>query len=238
MTEEILVSLSLLMSLYTGIFYRTSADRKSSALFVALNSLLFFLLLNHGPVAIFERQDRGILNNLSDFLGLIGGFVLLHAMVFSIGMFITIMLKGQFFAGLRLMRKRMRIMRPERQLMFGGIIILCISLIAGIFSPSRRRDSNAVSGFALNDEEKEQVKYDFNLARNLYVKGKYELCLSQLEKVNQVVMVYENSSELKTFCLQGRELVMRQRQLETAQRKLATAGKSEPADTSASKTSH
>src|SRR5882757_7073121 len=60
----------------------------------------------------------------------------------------------------------------------------------------------------------DHVKDAFNLARNLYVQGKYELCLTEVAKVHDVIPQYENSKELQTFCEQGRELVLRQRDLE------------------------
>ncbi len=59
----------------------------------------------------------------------------------------------------------------------------------------------------LTPEQKAAVKDSFNLARNLYVQGKYELCLTELAKVHENIPQYENSKELQSFCEQGRELV-------------------------------
>jgi pSer/pThr/pTyr-binding forkhead associated (FHA) protein/tetratricopeptide (TPR) repeat protein len=73
----------------------------------------------------------------------------------------------------------------------------------------------------LSVEQKAVVKDSFNLARNLYVQGKYELCLTELAKVHELIPQYENSKELQSFCEQGKELVHRQRDLERKERERA-----------------
>jgi pSer/pThr/pTyr-binding forkhead associated (FHA) protein len=70
----------------------------------------------------------------------------------------------------------------------------------------------------LSNEQRSVVKDSFNLARNLYVQGKYELCLTELAKLHELIPQYENSKELQSFCEQGRELVHRQRDLERKER--------------------
>jgi tetratricopeptide (TPR) repeat protein len=55
----------------------------------------------------------------------------------------------------------------------------------------------------LSPENKSAVKDTFNLARNLYVTGKYELCLEELKKLHNLVPFYENSKELVNLCTQG-----------------------------------
>ena len=60
-------------------------------------------------------------------------------------------------------------------------------------------------------EQKVAVKDTFNLARNLYVQGKYELCLAEIAKLNEMLPHYENSKEIGDYCEQGRELVKRQK---------------------------
>ncbi len=66
----------------------------------------------------------------------------------------------------------------------------------------------------LTVDKKSLIKDSFNLARNLYVQGKYELCLTELAKVHEQVPLFENSKELESFCVQGKELVHRQRDLD------------------------
>lgn len=69
----------------------------------------------------------------------------------------------------------------------------------------------------LNEEEQSAVKDSFNLARNLYVQGKYQLCIQQINNLELYVAQFENSRELKNFCEQGVELVERQTASEAKQ---------------------
>jgi len=58
----------------------------------------------------------------------------------------------------------------------------------------------------LTPEKKSAVRDTFNLARNLYMTGKYELCTAELKKLHESVPFYENSKELVNLCAQGSEL--------------------------------
>jgi pSer/pThr/pTyr-binding forkhead associated (FHA) protein len=94
------------------------------------------------------------------------------------------------------------------------LLALLPVLLIGIFQkpkskqPERAPGSdNSVSFDALAPERKNVVKDSFNLARNLYVQGKYALCLTELAKVHEIIPQFENSKELQSFCDQGLELV-------------------------------
>lgn len=73
----------------------------------------------------------------------------------------------------------------------------------------------------LTNEQKNAVKDTFSLARNLYVQGKYELCLAELAKLHEMIPMYENSKELEAFCNQGRELVLRQKDIDRREKEKA-----------------
>ena len=91
-----------------------------------------------------------------------------------------------------------------------------------VADPDRKPDGSQSVVFAnLTNEQKAVVKDSFNLARNLYVQGKYELCLTELAKVHELIPQHDNSKELQSFCEQGRELVKRQRDLEYKERERA-----------------
>ena len=109
-----------------------------------------------------------------------------------------------------------------------GVIVIMI----GVFmmpskskterDPAKVKDGNtSVSFDKLTNEQRGVVKDSFNLARNLYVQGKYELCLTELAKLHELIPLYENSKELQSFCEQGRELVQRQRDLDRKERERA-----------------
>lgn len=77
---------------------------------------------------------------------------------------------------------------------------------------------NSVVFDNLTPEQKSVVKDSFTLARSLYVQGKYELCLAEVAKVHELIPQFENSKELLSFCEQGRELVIRQKDSERKER--------------------
>lgn len=108
------------------------------------------------------------------------------------------------------------------------IVLIPLVLILAVMPDKKKEDSQrgpakegSVVFESLTAEQKSVVKDSFNLARNLYVQGKYELCLTELAKVHQMIPQFENSKELQSFCEQGRELVKRQRDLEYKERERA-----------------
>lgn len=74
--------------------------------------------------------------------------------------------------------------------------------------------SQGVSFEQLPPEKQRAVRDGFNLIKNLYVQGKYELCISEIVKLHEVVPQYENSQELMVFCKNGAELALKERELE------------------------
>ncbi|MGZ3722800.1 MAG: FHA domain-containing protein [Bdellovibrionales bacterium] len=106
-----------------------------------------------------------------------------------------------------------------------AVVIAVMSMIPDAPKPNERNPANqgnqSVSFEKLTVEQRSVVKDSFNLARNLYVQGKYELCLTELAKLHELIPQYENSKELQSFCDQGRELVHRQRDLERKERERA-----------------
>lgn len=73
----------------------------------------------------------------------------------------------------------------------------------------------------LSPEQKTAIKDSLGLARNLYVQGKYSLCLSELAKLHETVPFYDNSKELESFCIQGHELTQRKLDQERKERQKA-----------------
>ncbi len=103
-------------------------------------------------------------------------------------------------------------------------IVLILALTDDKPKPAREPSSvggQSVVFESLSPEQKSVVKDSFVLARNLYVSGKYELCLTELAKVHELIPQFETSKELQSFCEQGKELVHRQRDLERRDRERA-----------------
>lgn len=123
-----------------------------------------------------------------------------------------------------------KVNRKKNKVRLALLVLVPLLLIMALLPDKKETkagtDAKAETGqslvFAnLKPEQKAVVKDSFNLARNLYVQGKYELCLTELAKVHDLIPQYENSRELQSFCEQGRELVKRQRDLEYKERERA-----------------
>lgn len=67
---------------------------------------------------------------------------------------------------------------------------------------------------AMEGRERQLVRDSFQLARALYIQGKFNLCLEQLDVLNTKVARFENSEELRQFCDQGAELLNRTAEIE------------------------
>lgn len=109
------------------------------------------------------------------------------------------------------------------------LIALAPILLYGALTGSGNNNNRSIAGKAnepvafdkLTTEQKNAVKDTFSLARNLYVQGKYELCLAELAKLHEMIPMYENSKELEAFCNQGRELVLRQKDIDRREKEKA-----------------
>lgn len=108
------------------------------------------------------------------------------------------------------------------------LALLLPVVLYGLFTPAKKEEpktdpasANSVSFDKLKAEQKNVVKDSFHLARNLYVQGKYALCLTELAKVHEVIPQFDNSKELQSFCEQGLELVRRQEDLDRKERERA-----------------
>ncbi len=89
-----------------------------------------------------------------------------------------------------------------------GGLLLIIGLMSGgkktkVEETSSSSNDSVVSFDKMTLEKQTAVKDSFNLARNLYVGAKYELCLQELKKLHLLVPFYDNSKELVTLCEQG-----------------------------------
>ncbi len=98
------------------------------------------------------------------------------------------------------------------------IAMLPVLMIAIITSPEKKDQKDVASSSSkdanasfdnLSVEQKASIKDSLGLARNLYVQGKYSLCLAELAKLHETIPFYDNSKELESFCIQGHELTQR-----------------------------
>lgn len=106
------------------------------------------------------------------------------------------------------------------------IPVLLIGLVSGGKKKEKPANPNTSDAFdKMTKDQKAAIQDTFNLARNLYTQGKYELCLTELAKLHEMIPVYKNSKELQAFCNQGHILVQRKRDQERKQREKAMVTK-------------
>lgn len=102
------------------------------------------------------------------------------------------------------------------------VLVLAVILAVGFLMPSKKEEqslsSKTTGEQALSASQKSAVRDSFQLALHLYKQGKYELCMSELQKLHQIIPQYENSKELQDFCSHGHELVLIQKDRERKER--------------------
>lgn len=102
-----------------------------------------------------------------------------------------------------------------------GIAVVILAI--GFLIPDEKKEQQALSSKNPNEQtlspsQKSAARDSFQLALHLYKQGKYELCMSELHKLHQIIPQYENSKELEVFCSHGHELVLRQKDRDRKER--------------------
>lgn len=110
--------------------------------------------------------------------------------------------------------------------------VLLIKLFSGGPAPTGPQDPNTAENNStspsfdqLSAEQQRAVKDSFNLAKTMYMQGKYSLCLAELGKLHQIVPAFDNSSELQTFCRTGHDLAIKQQDNERKEREKLEAAR-------------
>lgn len=116
-----------------------------------------------------------------------------------------------------------RLSRFNKQTMIraGLVVVLLAVLAVGFLLPSKEEQvlsSKTGPDQAITASQKAAARDSFQLALHLYKQGKYELCMSELHKLHQIIPQFENSKELEVFCSHGHELVLRQKDRERKER--------------------
>ncbi|MCB0365703.1 MAG: FHA domain-containing protein [Bdellovibrionaceae bacterium] len=119
-----------------------------------------------------------------------------------------------FFIGLKKNKVRM------------ALVVLVPLVLIGLMMPDKPKNgqtenSSQENGLLfenLTPEQKSAVKDIFNLARNHYTQGRYELCLAELNKLHEIIPFYEDSKSLQTHCVSGSEMTRENQELERKER--------------------
>ncbi|MCB0406625.1 MAG: FHA domain-containing protein [Bdellovibrionales bacterium] len=102
-------------------------------------------------------------------------------------------------------------------------------LFIGIFSenkspqPMEKKESASTSKTfdSLSNDQKAAVKDIFNLAQQHYHSVRYELCITELKKLHNIIPSYENSKKLAELCEQGTILLRQEKDREAREKKKA-----------------
>ncbi|MGE0761963.1 MAG: FHA domain-containing protein [Bdellovibrionales bacterium] len=91
-----------------------------------------------------------------------------------------------------------------------------------VVAPDSAENSSTTPTFeALTPEKKQAIKNSFNLAMNMYMQTRYELCIAEIKKLHEMVPSYENSKELLTYCEHGSELLRKKEDADRREREQA-----------------
>ncbi|MCB0385813.1 MAG: FHA domain-containing protein, partial [Bdellovibrionales bacterium] len=107
-----------------------------------------------------------------------------------------------------------------------ALVVLVPLVLIGLMMPNKPKDGqtenpskeNGLLFENLTPEQKAAVKDIFNLARNHYTQGRYELCLAELNKLHEIIPFYEDSKSLQTHCVSGSEMTRENQELERKER--------------------
>lgn len=106
-----------------------------------------------------------------------------------------------------------------------AIIIFFFALTDPPPDPKQKNLSSNESGkfSELSREKQASVKDTFTLARNHFLNGRYIECIVEVEKLHEIIPMYENSSELEGLCRQAKELsdIQSEKERQTQQRRIA-----------------
>ncbi len=76
--------------------------------------------------------------------------------------------------------------------------------------PTVDLSSSSVAFEKLSSEKKNAIRDSYNLAKGLYTDAKYELCLSELSKLHEMIPMYQDSKLLEANCTHGKERFLEQ----------------------------
>lgn len=123
--------------------------------------------------------------------------------------------------------------KKKKIMMIGGAVVflMILSLFTGEDSTQKKQLSSENSGVpqikgidTLAPEQKDLVEKSYNLAKTLYTQGKYELALTEVEKIHALIPEYKDSKEISQYSKNAIDTLMEQKDIERKeeeQKKLA-----------------
>ncbi|MES2767686.1 MAG: FHA domain-containing protein [Bdellovibrionota bacterium] len=122
----------------------------------------------------------------------------------------------------------------KKYMMIGGtaVLLLLMFIISSEETPQNKELSSQGNETplvkqidSLSPEQKDLVEKSYNLAKTLYTQGKYELALTEVEKIHTLIPEYKDSKEIAQYSKNAIDTLMEQKDIERSeqeQQKLVT----------------
>ena len=102
--------------------------------------------------------------------------------------------------------------KPNKMVIIIAVVLL---LTAALFYDSGpKSDSGEITQTSgdsgqkqLTEEQQREIKSLYDIAKNQYMTGKFELCVSRLQKLHTIVPSYNDSKEVESLCNQAIDIV-------------------------------
>ncbi len=105
---------------------------------------------------------------------------------------------------------------PSKNSITGLIRAICLIAIIGCGGfyyyeqnkpkPKVDNSEESITFAKLSPQNQVKVQSIYKVSKGLYMKGNFELALSQLKKLHNILPAYQDSREIEKFCIQSREI--------------------------------
>lgn len=93
-----------------------------------------------------------------------------------------------------------------------GFAILSDNKPKSVESPETKANQGELD--KLTSDQRQMIENSYNLAKNHFLAQKYELALSQLGKIHQIVKSYKDSRHYEELCIEARDLKIQREEIE------------------------
>ncbi len=114
--------------------------------------------------------------------------------------------------------------RNKKRIFLYGFVFLVIGVLFFLKSGEEKKsatDGGSARGelAGLSSQQQQIVKDTYQIAQQLYSKGKFEYCRSEVKKIHEYIDSYQQSKKLEIACAQAADYQRRQHDLEEKKRK-------------------
>lgn len=113
--------------------------------------------------------------------------------------------------------------QKKKKIIIGGAIgVLLLALLLGGEDSTQNKDLASENGSTpqvrqidtLSPDQRDYIEKTYNLAKTLYTQGKYELALTEIQKIQALIPEYKDSKEIEQYSKNAIDTIMEQRDIE------------------------